>query len=53
MIAPPPQIAAERTQQLMALVMCSCRRRITVPSQSQNTVRKTRRAITPIDFNAS
>ena len=52
MIAPPPQIAADATQQLIALVMCASRRRTTVPSQNQKTVRKTRRAITAIDFNA-
>jgi hypothetical protein len=50
-IAPPPRIAADTTQQLMALVMRSCRRRTTVLSQSQKTVRKTRRAITAIDVN--
>ena len=46
MIAPPPQIAADTTQQPMALVMCTCHRRTTVPSQNQKTVRRTRRAIT-------
>ena len=48
---PPPQIAADATQKPIALVTCAWRRRTIVPSQNQKTVRKTRRAITAIDFN--